>query len=155
MLDASEARRTRRRLDLLMKQIEALYQEICELERECPAPTIEEFKEMESGARPYGYEVFFLGLVGEIAVYLDEAVEALWKGYRRYDFSNFRRNLSRDSRLSGRAAYTISKTRAEQEPWCMPRRVITARARHRPSRIRTKRRLRPWPEPIGPWEGTW
>jgi hypothetical protein len=92
-----------------MKQIDALYQEICELERECPAPALADFREMESGARPYGYEVFFLGLVGEIGVYLDEAVEALWKGYRRYNFSNFRTNLRRDSRLSDRAAYIIQR----------------------------------------------
>lgn len=72
-------------------------------------PLLSEFKEMESGARRYGYEVFFLGLVGEIAFYLDEAVEALWKGYRRHGFSNFRRNLSRDSRLSERAAYIIQR----------------------------------------------
>lgn len=72
-------------------------------------PLLSEFKEMESGARRHGYEVFFLGLVGEIAFYLDEAVEALWKGYRRHGFSNFRRNLSRDSRLSERAAYIIQR----------------------------------------------
>ena len=109
MVDATEAGRTRRRLGLLMKQVDALYQEICELERDCPGPTLEEFKKMESGTRPYAYEVFFLGLVGEIAVYLDEAVEALWKGYRRYNFSNFRRNLRRDSRLSQRAGYIIQE----------------------------------------------
>ena len=32
------------------------------------APTLEEFKKMESGTQPYPYEVFFLGLVGEIGV---------------------------------------------------------------------------------------
>jgi hypothetical protein len=87
-----------------MKQIDDLYQEIREMERECPAPTPGEFREMQTGTRPYRYEVFFLGLVGEIAVFLDEAVEALWKGYRRYNFSNFHINLSRDSRLTERAA---------------------------------------------------
>ena len=109
MLDASEARRSRRRLDLLMKRIDLLYQEILELERECPAPTLEEFKAMESGKQPYCYEVFFLGLVGEIDAFLNEAVEALWKGYRRYSFSNFRTNLRRDSRLTDRAAVIIQK----------------------------------------------
>src|SRR5689334_352213 len=82
MLDAAEARRTRRRLDFLMKQIDELYQEILERERKCPAPTLGEFKEMDSGARPYRYEVFFLGLVGEIGDCLNEAIKALWKGYR-------------------------------------------------------------------------
>lgn len=109
MLDATEAHRTRRRLGLLMRQIDLLYQEISELERECPAPPLEEFKKMESGTKPYSYEVFFLGLVGEIGVYLDEAVEALWKGYRRYNFSNFRTNLRRDSRLSERAEHIIQR----------------------------------------------
>ena len=36
MLDATEAHRTRRRLGRLMRQIDLLYQEICELERELP-----------------------------------------------------------------------------------------------------------------------
>jgi len=71
------------------------------------APTLEEFKKMESGTQPYPYEVFFLGLVGEIGVVLDEAVEALWKGYRRYNFFNFRTNLSRDSRLTERVAFIV------------------------------------------------
>ena len=107
MLSATEAHRTRRRLVRLMRQIDLLYREICELERECPAPALEEFKKMESGTQPYPYEVFFLGLVGEIGVFLDEAVEALWKGYRRYNFFNFRTNLSRDSRLTDRVAFII------------------------------------------------
>jgi hypothetical protein len=113
MLDATEARRSGLRLGLLMKRIDALYQEIRELERECPAPTLAEFKEMESGTRPYVYEVFFLGLVGEIGVYLDEAVEALWKGYRRYNFSNFGTNLRRDSRLRARTASIIQWRESE------------------------------------------
>jgi hypothetical protein len=107
MLDATEARRSRLRLDLLMTQIDLLYQEIVELERECPAPRLEEFEEMEAGTKPYRYEVFFLGLLGEIEVSLNEAVKALWKGYQRYNFANFRRNLRRDSRLTKRAAYII------------------------------------------------
>ena len=52
MVDATEAGRTRRRLGLLMKQVDALYQEICDLERDSPAPTFEEFKKMDSGTRP-------------------------------------------------------------------------------------------------------
>ncbi|MFL6293020.1 MAG: hypothetical protein ACJ759_19170 [Thermoanaerobaculia bacterium] len=112
MLDATEAHRTRRRLGLLMRQIDLLYQEIRQLERECPVPTLEDFKKMESGTQPYPYEVFFLGLVGEIGVYLDEAVEALWKGYRRYNFSNFRTNLRRDSRLTERVASIIQFARS-------------------------------------------
>jgi hypothetical protein len=114
MLDAIGARRSRLRLGRLMKRIDALYQEILELERECPAPTLDEFKAMDSGKRPYCYEVFFLGLVGEIDVYLNEAVEALWKGYRHYNFSNFTRNLNRDSRLSERAARIIRDRESER-----------------------------------------
>src|SRR5215207_10555304 len=109
MLDATEARRSRLRLGLLMKRIDLLYQEILELERDCPAPTLEEFKAMESGMQPYCYEVFFLGLVGEIDIFLNEAVEALWKGYQCYSFSNFRTNLLRDSRLTDRAAVIIQR----------------------------------------------
>jgi hypothetical protein len=74
MLDATEARRSRLRLDLLMTQIDVLYQEIVKLERECPAPRLEDFEEMETGTQPYRYEVFFLGLLGEIEVSLNEAI---------------------------------------------------------------------------------
>jgi hypothetical protein len=61
------------------------------------------------------YEVFFLGLVGEIAVFLDEAVEALWKGYRSYNFFNFRTNLRRDSRLTERAGFIIEQRESKSE----------------------------------------
>ena len=114
MPGANEASRSRLRLGLLMKRIDVLYQEILDLERECPAPSLEEFMAMEAGTKPYSYEVFFLGLVGEIAVFLDEAVEALWKGYRRYNFSNFRTNLRCDSRLTDRAAFIVQKRRGKR-----------------------------------------
>ena len=107
MMDAKEARRNVLRLNRIMRQIDPLYQRICELKRECPAPTAEEFAAMQAEREPYSYEVFFLGLLGEIEFHLDEAVEALWKGYRRYGYSNFHRNLSRDCRLSDRAAQIV------------------------------------------------
>lgn len=106
-MDAKEARRYVLRLNRIMRQIDPLYQKIRELKRECPAPTAAEFAAMEAGTQPYSYEVFLLGLLGEIEFYLDEAVEALWKGYRRYNFKSFRRNLIRHSQLADKAAQVI------------------------------------------------